>query len=103
MVPLISRRKLLRSLDLVCIFFLSSAVPNWKEVWEVWAFSSSSSFWKCAISSPIAANTGSASFHACPCFSEMGGWSDFAWGELDLVIIGLVLGDFREGTGFELL
>lgn len=48
-VPLISRRKLLRSLDLVCIFFLSSAVPNWKEVWEVWAFSSSSSFWKCAI------------------------------------------------------
>ena len=48
-VSLISKRKVWRSSDSVRNIFISSGVPTWKQALEVRAFSSSISFWKCAI------------------------------------------------------
>lgn len=48
-VSLISKRKVWRSSDSVRNIFISSGVPTWKQALEAWAFSSSISFWKCAI------------------------------------------------------
>lgn len=48
-VSLISKRKVWRSSDSVLNIFISSGVPTWKQALEVRAFSSSISFWKCAI------------------------------------------------------